>query len=119
MRGPPIATRLPYAPAFRFLYNNLSQIYKARGQLEEAERWLRKAIEIDERLGNEPALAIRYNNLSQIYKAWGQLEEAERWLRKAIEFIEPKGQSRVLDDLKSNLELLARQREARRTPNPG
>ena len=29
-------------------------IYQARGQLEEAEKWLRKAIDINERLGDEP-----------------------------------------------------------------
>jgi tetratricopeptide (TPR) repeat protein len=69
-------------------YSNLSLIFKDRGVLQEAERWLRKAIEIDERLGNQPQLAIRYNNLSLIHSARGELQEAERWLRKAIEIDE-------------------------------
>jgi tetratricopeptide (TPR) repeat protein len=84
--------------------------------LGEAEKWLRKAIEIDERLGNEAKLGLRYGNLSQIYQAQGQLEEAEKWLRKAISLMEPKGPSAILEGLKQNLDTLLRERQPQTVP---
>jgi tetratricopeptide (TPR) repeat protein len=65
-------------------YNNLSQIYKSRGQLEEAEKWLRKAIGIAERLGDEPNLAIDYNNLCTIYQARGRLDRSSTGVRRVF-----------------------------------
>ena len=63
----------------------MSEIYFARGQLEEAENWLRNYIDINERLGSERNRAIDFSNLSLIFQTRGQLEEAERWLRKSVE----------------------------------
>src|SRR5208282_5816195 len=106
-----IDERLWDAPKLTTLYNNLSQIYYARGEVEEAEKWLGKAIEIAERLGDEPNLAIDYNNLSAIYQSRGQLDEAEKWLRKAISLMEPKGPSATLERLNRNLDLLLGERQ--------
>lgn len=102
-----------YALARLGKYNNLSQICKAGGQFEEAEKWLRKAIGIDERLEDEPNLAIDFSNLGQMNQTRGQFEEAEKWLRKALTLMEPKGPSATLELLKSNLEQLEKEKKQR------
>ncbi|MCL5055015.1 MAG: tetratricopeptide repeat protein [Firmicutes bacterium] len=69
-------------------YEYLSRTFYILGQLDEAEDWVRRAIEIDERLHNETHLVIDYDNLSNVYLVCGKLDEAEDWVRRAIEIDE-------------------------------
>jgi tetratricopeptide (TPR) repeat protein len=72
------------------LSNNLSEIYRAMGQLPEALMYQQKAITIQKQvLGkNHPNLAASYNNLSLIYQDMGQLPEALTYQQKAIAIVE-------------------------------
>jgi tetratricopeptide (TPR) repeat protein len=81
--------------------------------LGEAEQWLRKAIAINERLGNEAALGTDYNNLGMIHQARGDLDQAEKLLRRALALAESKGSAATLATVKANLEALLKQREAK------
>jgi tetratricopeptide (TPR) repeat protein len=69
-------------------YEYLSRTFYILGQLDESEDWVRRAIEINERLHNETHLAIDYDNLSNVYLVCGKLDEAEFWVRKAVEINE-------------------------------
>ena len=60
------------------VFSNYGTILKHLGKLEEAERSLRKAIEL------KPNSAQAHSNLGNILRDLGKLEEAERSLRKAI-----------------------------------
>jgi tetratricopeptide (TPR) repeat protein len=64
---------------------NLGVIYQTRGDLGEAERMYRKALEISEQLGRLEGVARAYGNLGVIYQTRGDLDGAERMLRKALE----------------------------------
>ncbi len=57
------------------------------GELEEAKKYILKAIEIDKKAfgPDHPTLAIHYNNLASILQAMGELEEAKEYTLKAIE----------------------------------
>ena len=68
------------------LSNNLSEIYRAMGQLPEALTYQQKAISIVEQVlaQNHPDLATSYSNLSIIYQTIGQLPEALSYQQKAI-----------------------------------
>jgi len=72
------------------LSNNLSTIYNALGQLEQALEFQKKALKIREAVlaKNHPSLATSYNNLSTIYKALGQLEQALEFQLKTLEIKE-------------------------------
>ncbi|MCP4137743.1 MAG: tetratricopeptide repeat protein [bacterium] len=71
-------------------YNNLSIIYKDRGELKKALEFQEKALEIRERVPgkNYQDLAKSYNNLSLIYKAGGELDKARDFQLKALEIRE-------------------------------
>ena len=72
------------------LSNNLSTIYNALGQLEQALEFQKKALKIREAVlaKNHPSLATSYNNLSTIYKALGQLEQALEFQLKDVKISE-------------------------------
>ena len=61
------------------IFTNYGLLLRELGKLKEAEKFLRKAIEI------KPDLASTYSNLSSLLRTVGKLEEAEKFLRKAIE----------------------------------
>ena len=53
-------------PKLAIRYNNLSQIYQDRGQLEEAEEWLRKAVSLMEPKGSSAILVALRQNLEKL-----------------------------------------------------
>ncbi|GAB1641549.1 CHAT domain-containing protein [Krasilnikovia sp. MM14-A1259] len=64
--------------------NNLGIAYGELGRFEESDRALRRAMEIDRRIGRDPAaLAAAWNNLSQSMQASGYLDEAARAFERA------------------------------------
>ena len=72
--------------------SDLVLTYQLLARYIEAERFYRRAIEIDERvLGKDhPDLAIRYNNLALLFKAQGKYAQAEPLFRRAIEILQTK-----------------------------
>jgi Flp pilus assembly protein TadD len=64
-------------------------IARRRGDLEEAERLYRRALDIKERLlGPEhPEVGTTLNNLAVVYRRRGRLEEAEALYRRAIDIL--------------------------------
>ena len=66
------ALRCAHAPAHR---RRPSQV---RGQLDQAEDWYRKALAINEELGNRPGMASTYHQLGITAQARGQLDDDRR-----------------------------------------
>lgn len=61
-------------------YNNLGEILRTTGSIDEAEACLEKCLQIN------PRFAAAYNNLGEIYRERRKLEQAAVLYRKAIEF---------------------------------
>ncbi len=61
------------------VFSNYGAILQSLGKLTDAEKFTRKAIELN------PNLAISYNNVGGILKDLGKLQEAEVSCRKAID----------------------------------
>ncbi|MCX5636953.1 MAG: tetratricopeptide repeat protein, partial [Planctomycetota bacterium] len=58
----------------------LGLLYKTRGQLDEAEEMHKKALEINEKLGQLEGMARDYGNLGLLYEERGDIEKAiEHW----------------------------------------
>jgi len=72
------------------LANNLSLIYQALGQLDQALAFQLKTIEIYEKVLDKehPWIATSYNNLSTIYQSLGQLDQALEFQLKTTEIFE-------------------------------
>jgi tetratricopeptide (TPR) repeat protein len=66
--------------------SNLAGLYLDQGRLDEAERYARRAVGMDEAI-NDPSTEIwkDYGLLAQIAKARGQADEAAGWRRKEQE----------------------------------
>jgi tetratricopeptide (TPR) repeat protein len=91
-------------------YGNLGAIYQTRGDLDEAERLHRKALEIEVKLGRLEGMASTYGNLGLIYQTRGDLDEAERLLRKALEINEKLGRLEGMASTYGNLGVIYRAR---------
>jgi tetratricopeptide (TPR) repeat protein len=72
-------------------YHQLGRLAQLRGQLDEAEAWYRKSLEIEEKLGDRPGMARGYHQLGRLAQLRGQLDEAEAWYRKSLEIDEKLG----------------------------
>ena len=90
--------------------NQLAIVAQLAGRPADAERWYRRAIELDSQVDNPKELAIDYNNLAfLLLSVHGQpagarppefagrdlLAEAERWARQAVEIDEAIGDPSV------------------------
>ena len=76
-------------------------LLKARGKLDEAERYYRESQERRRRVlgDDDPRTLTSINNMGSLLKAQGKLDEAEPYYREALE-----GRRRVLgDDHRSTL----------------
>ena len=73
------------------LYNNMSWIAQERGELQDAEDYLNKAVfllrTVDDSEGEQ---AASYTNLANIYWAQGKLSEAKVMLIKAVDIYKEK-----------------------------
>jgi tetratricopeptide (TPR) repeat protein len=110
LSGRALSLTSPGSEDYVILSGNLGVIYQTRGDLDEAERWLRKALEIFEKLGRLEDMAIQYGNLGLIYRTRGDLDEAERWLRKELEIEEKLGRLEGMANAYGNLGLIYRTR---------
>ncbi|HEX6863086.1 MAG TPA: tetratricopeptide repeat protein, partial [Thermoanaerobaculia bacterium] len=77
----------PESISMSFVMNQLGMILFAKGLYTEAEPLIRKALEIEEKLGvaGSAEIAIHLTNLGMLLKVMGHLNDAEPLLRKAIE----------------------------------
>ena len=99
--GKPTGSALAYLqdqPETEWTRSNISVIYhqlgitaQDRGRLDEADDWYRKALTINEELGDRPGMAITYHQLGITAQDRGRLDEAEDWYRKALTIIEELG----------------------------
>src|SRR3972149_1790812 len=71
--------------------NELAYLYRAIGELERAEEMLRRALEIDEKLGRLEGMAADYGNLGLIYRTRGDLDRAEEMHLHSLEIEEKLG----------------------------
>jgi len=71
-------------------YNNLALLYQQLGRFNEAEAFLKKALEIrEDKLGKDhPLTAAIYHYLAGLYLHMGRFEEAETFYKKALEIVE-------------------------------
>ena len=66
------------------VYGILAAIYQTRGELDRAEEMLKKALEIDEKLGRQEGMARAYGNIGLIYQTRGELDRAEEMYKKSL-----------------------------------
>lgn len=59
--------------------NNISQIYKAKGDYDTALSYLQRSLTICETIENKTGEAAALNNISQIYKAKGD-HDTRHWI---------------------------------------
>jgi tetratricopeptide (TPR) repeat protein len=81
-----------------------------RGQLDDAERWYQRSLEILQALGNRPATATSYHQLGIVAQLRGQLDDAERWFQRSLETNEVLGDRPGMASSYGQLGLLAEQR---------
>jgi len=65
--------------------NNMAALYLSLKQYNQAEAFIRKAIEIEERLNRHDRLAIRYGMASEIYMKLGQPQKALDYASRAYD----------------------------------
>ncbi len=71
--------------AIATLLNNLAMILRATNRLAEAEQLFRRAIAIQEIIGNDhPDLATAFTNLADLLRDTNRFHEAESLIRKAL-----------------------------------
>jgi tetratricopeptide (TPR) repeat protein len=73
------------------IYHQLGLTAQDRGRLDDAEDWYRKALTINEELGNRPHMSAVYHQLGMTAQDRGRLDEAEDWYRKALTIEEELG----------------------------
>ena len=67
--------------------NALGSLYFCQGKYEEATPYIKKALEIRQRLhlGDHPDLAISLNDLGYVYFNQGKHEESAFYMKKSLE----------------------------------
>ncbi|TPW00459.1 MAG: hypothetical protein USCAAHI_00086 [Beijerinckiaceae bacterium] len=81
-----------------------------RRDLDAAEGWYRKSLEINEALGNRPGLASSYHQLGMVAQDRGGLPAAESWYCKSLEINEAFGNRPVLAATYRQLGMMAEER---------
>lgn len=91
-------------------YHHLGMTAQGRGRPDEADDWYRKALTINEEVGDRPNMAITYHQLGTTAQARGQLEEADDWYRKSLAINEDLGNRPHMAATYHQLGLLAEER---------
>ena len=66
------------------LFHQLGMTAQNGGKLDEAKDWYRRALAIEENLGDRPGMASTFHQLGIIAQHDGRLDEAEDWYRRAL-----------------------------------
>jgi tetratricopeptide (TPR) repeat protein len=85
-------------------------IAQDQGELDHAERWYRKSLDIREQLDNRPGMASSYHQLGIIAQLRGELDEAERWYRPSLDINEQLGNRPSMAMTYAQLGLLTEER---------
>jgi len=72
-------------------YHQLGIVAQQRGQLDDAQRWYERSLEIEEEFGNRPGMASSYHQLGSLAQMRGQLDDAQRWYERSLEIKEQRG----------------------------
>ncbi len=72
-------------------YGNLGNIYRTRGELDKAEEYYRKALDINKDLGSKEGMAGQYGNLGNIYYIRGELDKACEYAQRARDLFDEVG----------------------------
>ncbi len=91
-------------------YGNLGLLHKTRGDLDEAERMYKQALEINEALGRKEGMASNYGNLGNLYRTRGELDAAEKMYKQSLEIEEALGRKEGMASDYCNLGLLYKTR---------
>ncbi|KAF5417184.1 MAG: Photosystem I assembly protein Ycf3 [Candidatus Methanogaster sp.] len=67
------------------ILNNISQIYRARGDYDTALKYLEESLEIYREIGDKAGEGTTLNNISQIYDARGDYDTALKYLEESLE----------------------------------
>lgn len=65
--------------------------WNARGQFEEAEQYLTRALVLNEALGRKVGVAASLGNLGLVYRQQGALDKAAEYYHRALEVSEALG----------------------------
>ncbi len=63
---------------------NLGDVYLRKGQLELAQSFFRRSLNIAERIGDIPSVCVALGNIGVLSARLGNLGEAENWFKKCI-----------------------------------
>jgi tetratricopeptide (TPR) repeat protein len=76
-------------PAIAVELNNLAEVYRLMGRLNDAEALYKRAIELDERASPESAgLATSLNNLALVYRTQKKFAQAEKLYDRSLGMLE-------------------------------
>ena len=100
-------------------YHQLGITAQDRGRLDEADDWYRKALTINEELGDRPGMASTYHQLGMTAQDRGRLDEADDWYRKSLTINEELGDRPGMALTYAQLGLLAEERGQPRWPWSG
>ena len=70
------------------IYTNIGEIYRIKGNLNQALDYYEKAVEIAVKNNDHYTLAINYNNLGLLYSELGAYESALNYFQKSLEKFE-------------------------------
>ncbi len=87
-------------------WNELGHLLIRVGQLKEAEAMYKKALDLNEALGNKQGMANNYDNLGVVYRNRGDLVQAEATYKKALELDEALGYKEGMAAAYGNLGLV-------------
>ncbi len=87
-------------------YADLGLIFKARGELDQAEKMHKKALAINEKLGRLEGMTTDYNNLGVVLQTRGDLDQAEVMHKKSLELNEILARQRGMANSCNNLGII-------------
>ena len=80
--------------------NNISQIYKARGDYGTALKYLEQSLAISKEIGDRRGEAVTSWNIGTTYADQGDLAEAEQYMSRTVEIDEAIGHPDLESDRK-------------------
>ena len=90
--------------------HQLGRVAEERGRWDEAEKWFRKALAIEEEIGSRQHILGAYQELGRVAHERGRLDEAEEWYRKALAIREEVGDYQGMASTYHQLGMVARER---------
>ena len=99
----PSLARVYIDPTNSIAYGNLGNVYQTRGELDKAEEFYLKSLELEEALGRKEGMASDYGNLGNLYQTRGELDKAEEFYLKSLEINEALGRKEGMASQYGNL----------------